>query len=127
DRPEDIPLLAASILRSLDVEYRPEDLVPLVDYSWPGNVRELKNFLVRCAVTSRGKLTREIFERALGAQREASVMPEESFLTGTLADIEKQVIVARLKSCDGNRKKAAKELGIAKSTLHEKLRRWNHP
>jgi two-component system C4-dicarboxylate transport response regulator DctD len=41
-----------------------------------------------------------------------------------LADIERQVIIDKLKRCHGNRKRAAKELGIAKSTLHEKLRKW---
>jgi len=51
---------------------------------------------------------------------------DEILTKGTLAEIEKQVIVERLLKCNGNKRETADELGIAKSTLHEKLRRWKN-
>ena len=71
------------------------------------------------------QLIEHLLEDELTSNEQMIHRDEPLFLTGTLAEIEKQVIVNRLKRCHGNRKLTAKELGIAKSTLHEKLRRWN--
>jgi transcriptional regulator with PAS, ATPase and Fis domain len=127
ERSEDILLIAKGFFDSLQCEYAYEDLQPLAAFSWPGNVRQLKNVCVRAAVRTQGKVTRLVIDKLLDEEQDASaclLALRDPFRNGSLEDIEKEVIVARLKQCQGNRKKTARELGIAKSTLHEKLRRW---
>ncbi|MDB4882806.1 MAG: two component, sigma54 specific, transcriptional regulator, Fis family [Gemmatimonadetes bacterium] len=86
-------------------------------YAWPGNVRELKNTLWRAALLADGA---EIEPRHLslphlsGAQESAPV---------TLAEAERAVIASALEATQGNKVQAAQRLGIARSTLLEKLKR----
>jgi transcriptional regulator with PAS, ATPase and Fis domain len=129
ERPEDIPLLASQWLQAIACRFEIADIEPLTRYAWPGNVRQLRNFLVRASVRGGGRLSEPLVrslleeERSRG-ERVAGGGEWDSLSAGSLADIEKQVILYRLRRCRGNRKRAAEELGIAKSTLHEKLRRW---
>lgn len=126
ERPEDVPPLASHLLEEMGAAAEPEALVRLKEERWPGNVRQLRNVLARAAVLSGGRITAAVLEAVLEEEREetALLQSEQGVLSGTLADIEKRAIVERLKACHGNRKQAARELGIAKSTLHDKLRKW---
>jgi transcriptional regulator with PAS, ATPase and Fis domain len=128
-RSEDIELIVHYYLQQLQKEIEPSAISPLSEYSWPGNIRQLRNLLVRACAQTVGtiptSLIRELVEKESErfplAKRENSV----DLSRVTLADIEKQVIINRLRFCRGNRKKTATMLGIAKSTLHEKLRRYS--
>jgi DNA-binding NtrC family response regulator len=86
-------------------------------YDWPGNVRELKNTLWRASLLAEGG---EIQPRHLS-------LPELEGSSGpapvTLADAERAAIVDALAATSGNRVQAARRLGIARSTLLEKIRR----
>jgi two-component system response regulator HydG len=86
-------------------------------YAWPGNVRELKNTLWRAALLAEGA---PIAAKHLG-------LPQSSALAATgpvtLAEAERRAIVAALRATDGNKVQAAKLLGVARSTLMEKLKR----
>jgi two-component system response regulator HydG len=87
-------------------------------YDWPGNVRELKNTLWRAALLAEGS---EIEPRHLSLPaRDDTAPPRPS----TLADAERDAIVAALSATAGNRVQAARRLGIARSTLLEKLKRY---
>jgi two-component system response regulator HydG len=87
-------------------------------YDWPGNVRELKNTLWRAALLAEGS---EIEPRHLSLPaRDDTAPPRPS----TLADAERDAIVAALSATAGNRFQAARRLGIARSTLLEKLKRY---
>jgi DNA-binding NtrC family response regulator len=86
-------------------------------YDWPGNVRELKNTLWRASLLSDGG---EIEPRHLSLPR--SVEPSTTAPT-TLADAERAAIVEALSATGGNRVHAAQRLGIARSTLLEKIKR----
>jgi len=86
-------------------------------YDWPGNVRELKNTLWRAALLAEGA---EIQPRHLGLPGVAGPAPPERV---TLADAERAAIVDALSVTGGNRVRAAQRLGIARSTLLEKLKR----
>lgn len=126
-RKEDIVPLAVHFLDALGARYQADELAPLVEYEWPGNVRQLRNFLIRATIIGRSALEGRLIDKLLleeKAQAGGPVGTPQALWNGSLAEIEKEVIVARLRRLNGNRKRTAKELGIAKSTLQEKLRRW---
>jgi two-component system, NtrC family, response regulator HydG len=129
ERTNDILPLAMAMLERLGAKFEVSDLVPLLQFEWPGNVRQLRNLLIRAVVLGKMKVTESLIKTLLHEeQRETMVSsppPERAtLLQGPLEDIERDIIVDRLKKFHGNRKETAKDLGIAKSTLHEKLRKW---
>lgn len=126
ERKEDLPLLAPALCEGAGLQWDETLAGALATFDWPGNVRQLRNVLIRAAILGGGRLTGPSLESVLLSERaRASVEPGEGELPGgTLAEIEKQVIVERLRRNHGNRKRTARDLGIAKSTLHEKLRKW---
>ncbi|HTM21108.1 MAG TPA: sigma-54 dependent transcriptional regulator [Kofleriaceae bacterium] len=95
----------------------------LIQYPWPGNVRELENAVERAVVLSREAvlgeeaLPPEIRDRGAGANA-----PALSFAVGTpLADIEMRVIQETLRHTGGDKRLAAKLLGIATRTIYRRL------
>jgi len=127
ERPEDILLLARRLLARCAAEQGRRDLrlAPsaeraLQEYAWPGNVREMRNVLERAALMStRDELQAEDF------QFETTPMSRAPQPTGalTLAEVERQHIESVLKEAGGRVPDAARRLGLARSTLYEKLRR----
>jgi DNA-binding NtrC family response regulator len=127
-RREDIPLLADHFLERLAPELRKEisgisegALRLLMDYSWPGNVRELENSVERAMVTCRGHVLSEDDFAFLsrGGDTRTWTPPDIS-----LDEMEKLMIEAALDRKSGNVKEAAAALGIDRSTLYEKLKRY---
>jgi two-component system response regulator HydG len=97
----------------------------LSDYAWPGNVRELENAIERAVVLSRGNvlgeddLPREVREAVSGGHVSGQAL---TFAVGTpLADIEMRVIQETLKRTKGDKRLAAKLLGIATRTIYRRL------
>jgi two-component system response regulator HydG len=86
-------------------------------YGWPGNVRELKNTLWRAALLAEGA---PIEPRHLSLPQLATHTPTGPL---TLAEAEQHAIAAALRATEGNKVHAAQMLGIARSTLLEKLKR----
>lgn len=125
ERAEDIPAIARHWMGQLGVGAEAAVLERLSAFAWPGNVRQLRNVLIRASLLSRQEIEEGLIIRLLKEEglRTAAVTSRD-LLQGSLAEIEKQVIVGKLRQCGGNRKRTAKELGIAKSTLHDKLRKW---
>lgn len=121
DRKEDVPLIAKAIAESFGAQYTSELDPLLINYPWSGNIRQLKNILIKAYILGNRLLKTEWVEKLLNESIRFEDIKEQK---GTLADIEKQVIVETLRKCQGNRKEAAKALGIAKSTLHGKLKNW---
>jgi DNA-binding NtrC family response regulator len=133
ERIEDVPLLAQEFLDRLAHELgrevsgiSEEALRLLMDHDWPGNVRELENAVERALVTCKsGVLGATDF--AFLTRREA---PEggASLPPGlTLQEREKDYIAATLARLSGNVKAAAEALGIDRSTLYEKIKRYEIP
>ncbi len=126
---DDIPVLIQHFLKSCAERLsRPEPEVTddamdaLVRYPWPGNVRELENVVERTMVLSR---TGRVELRDLPAGVRAGM--SDVFLRsgrGTLADMERHRILDALEQARGNKKLAAEQLGIHRSTLYAKLRRY---
>ncbi len=96
----------------------------LVEYSWPGNIRELKNALWRAAILADGgAIMPEHLSLSNGLRGPSRVVEREVPMpVMTLADAERRAIDAALVATGGNRTRAASLLGIARSTLNEKLR-----
>jgi DNA-binding NtrC family response regulator len=99
-------------------------------YDWPGNVRELKNALWRAAVLADGQQITPA-HLALGVAKAGMLKLSDSALTPhanadvfTIADAERRAIVDALHATGGNKLRAAQLLGIARSTLLEKVRRF---
>jgi Nif-specific regulatory protein len=134
-RPEDIAMLADFFLRKFNAEtgrklvgFTERAREKLLTYLWPGNVRELKNVIERAVVLCRGQ---EIDENDLlvtklataGDTAEAEARAEE-FLPESLADIERRYILATLTHTSWNKSRTATILGIERSTLDRKIRRY---
>jgi DNA-binding NtrC family response regulator len=124
---------AAARLGRNRVEIDAAALALLQSYSWPGNVRELQNIITRACVLNQGRpITADELrpwlreEGARGEERGATA--EATFDVGeiTLDEMERRLIVATLKRCDGHRAKAAEKLGIGLRTLSGKLRMYGY-
>jgi DNA-binding NtrC family response regulator len=133
ERREDVPLLAQEFLDRLSHEFgrevsgiSEEALRVLMDHDWPGNVRELENAVERALVTCKtGVLGAEDFAflaRPAGASGAPALPPGL-----TLQEMEKEYIAATLQRMRGNVKGAAEALGIDRSTLYEKIKRYDIP
>ena len=89
-------------------------------YSWPGNVRELRNVLERAVILSRdGHLTLELPE-GQSNQDNLFQMPLSPGLSLQEAtdELTKSLFLTTLRACNGNKKAAAKMLGISRDTIY---------
>ncbi|HEX8948709.1 MAG TPA: sigma-54 dependent transcriptional regulator [Dissulfurispiraceae bacterium] len=92
-----------------------EVLERLSGYPWPGNVRELENVIERAIITSRGE---QLVVPDLGC-------PEKNGRTeGDLKSLEREAIEKALRRTGGNRKEAAKVLGISLRTLQYRIKEY---
>ena len=91
----------------------------LQSYDWPGNIRELKNTLWRSSILAEGQ---PISAAALSLPVTMHQKGAPAPIDFTLVAAESHAIDSALAATGGNRVKAAQLLGIARSTLHEKLR-----
>lgn len=131
ERPEDIRQLAdhfcARMARSsgLDCELTQGAHEVLARYPWPGNIRELKNVIERTVVVTNGGpiAARDLELRSRGGSSLSPAMtgPHDPASFPTLAEVEKVHIKRALELCRGNRTRAAKLLGVARSTLIRRL------
>ncbi len=100
----------------------------LMNYSWPGNVRELRNVIERAVILANGEtierkhLPLELCKAAVNKSFENHPPAD---LDLTLEDLEREYILRVLKRQGGNRTAAAKRLGISRSTLLERLKRYH--
>ena len=129
DHPDDIPLLAAHFVDSCcsrmgrDVlGFSDEAMDAMMRYTWPGNARELENMLERIVVLHRSG--RVELRDLPSSVREAHTAVDLQGRPGTLQHMEKLRIVDALTETGGNKKLAAQRLGIHRSTLYAKLRRY---
>lgn len=139
-RREDIPLLAAHFLdrlsreRNLKFILSDEVLREMMRYDWPGNVRELENAILHACtmgtgpVLSLADLPTQMQEHALDARRAgAEDVRHQRDGTGCvapLAETEKQAILNAIRILNGDKLKAARMLGIGKTTLYRKLKEY---
>ncbi len=130
DHLEDLPILVDHFIAKINGELGkdiagPDETFLQIgqSYSWPGNVRELRNMIERLLIlTQDGLLRGEDLPPDLGL---AHLSPALSSSTSEdLKRIERHHILKVLKQHGGNKSEAAKALKIARSTLQEKLKRY---
>jgi len=125
-RLEDLPLLLPRILADLDrssMQLSEGTLQVLRQHSWPGNVRELKNTLASALAFVDGAVLEPEHLRFMSALDEQSL--DRLPLGGqALERIERTAIRQTLAQTGGNKVQAAQALGIAVSTLYEKLKKY---
>jgi len=132
-RKDDIPDLINIFMNEFCRKYNRDNLKLhsevvelLISYSWPGNVRQLRNVIERMVI-----LTEEgiVYKKHLPQEIQQSGVPQ-SINTGSVLNqetkkTEEELILRALEECDGNKSKAAKKLGIPRSTLYYKLKDLN--
>jgi DNA-binding NtrC family response regulator len=132
DRREDIPLLVRHFIERLALELGRDvhditegALKLLLACDWPGNVRELENAIERAIVTCKKRV---LSDEDFSFLSVASPQPAWSVPTGLpLDEIERQVIEATLRRNGGNVKETAAVLGIDRSTLYERIKKFGIP
>jgi transcriptional regulator of acetoin/glycerol metabolism len=135
ERQEDIGPLVAYFLRKFADQYgvgpkqvQPEVLAALENYPWPGNVRELRNVIESMFLVTDGSslgLSDLPPEIGLPSGPEASKVGEHSAMTkGKLEDAGMEFIREAIEMHHGNLTLVARHLGIAKSTLYAKLKKY---
>jgi len=137
ERKEDIPLLAQHFLDRFAEKNRKKNLkgfTPgamdlLVRYSWPGNVRELENAVERAVIMCLGDyITERELPPALTSHLKEGLDNELSAMgIGGLAleEVEKAAIVRTLEETGGNKSEAAKILNITRTTLNNKIKKYD--
>jgi transcriptional regulator of acetoin/glycerol metabolism len=97
----------------------------MLAYDWPGNVRELENMLERACVLSgtRPVLHLADFPSELRATTSPGLRASGASMM-TMADLEKEAIRSAIDRTGGNKVRAAKLLGIGKTTLYRKVREY---
>ena len=141
NRREDIPLLAAHFLdrisreRGMQFTLSDEALRIMMGHDWPGNVRELENAMQHgCTFTSGpviqlGDLSTRLKNRGVEAQHTAEAAGDSAGSDGVakvkaLAELEREAILDAIRLLNGDKLRAAKMLGIGKTTLYRKLKEY---
>jgi DNA-binding NtrC family response regulator len=128
ERKEDIPQLVANFLDRYNVRlgktvksFSSEAMDVVFRHNWPGNVRELENVVERSMVLAK---TDVIVPGDLPAEirgQESASLPAD--IRSDLDSVERDHIKSILEKCQWNKYKAAKIMGISRSTLYSKIRK----
>jgi len=135
ERPEDIPIYVFHFLKILNKSFgtqikaiSKEALDTFARYSWPGNVRELSNVLEQsfynmgaADIITASHLPKQ-FENSIHSFRQ--LQETERPLREIVGDIERDNILTALKRFSGNKRETARHLGIQRSTLYLRLKKY---
>jgi two-component system NtrC family response regulator len=138
DRVEDIRLLVDHMIEKYESERRPGQQVTGVDhevdrllynYSWPGNVRELENAIERAMVLCSGNIIRvtdlpKEFKKNISHSLQLEGISDNAKLYDTLDMVEKAMIERALTISHNVQSHAAELLGIGKSGLNQKIKKY---
>ncbi|HEY9150443.1 MAG: sigma-54 dependent transcriptional regulator [Gammaproteobacteria bacterium] len=132
ERRDDIPLLVNYFVARISARIGKQVkgvttrvLGALMRYEWPGNVRELENLLERMIILSDGDMMDEdLLPPEISAEREHTAKALDHIPPQSLEEIEAYFIQKTLRETDGDRGLTAEILGIDKSTLWRKIKRY---
>ena len=138
ERREDIPLLVAHFVDKISADndiakkdFTQDALNYLIGYEWPGNIRQLQNVLERCIVMVPGStvgvedLPPEIRDEESQFKSAVDLLPVELNLADTLDRMEAALIRRALIRSDFVQAHAAEMLGISRSLMQYKLKKYN--
>lgn len=131
ERRSDIPLLVEKFVEKFgaqaglgEIRILPEVVDLLMKYDWPGNIRELEHAVERAInLCNSNTLETKHFEWLLPKILGRSHIIQGQSIKDAKASAEKEVILAALRTTQGNKKKAAELLNIARPLLYQKMRR----
>jgi DNA-binding NtrC family response regulator len=128
ERKEDIPLLVDHFIKKFSSEKKfvsgitPEALKALEYYRWPGNIRELENVIQQAIALGTNSVIRRQ-DLPAGIHKPEVSIPASSSIK-SLKEIEKEAILKALQLTAGSKLDAARILGIGKTTLYDKLKKY---
>lgn len=129
ERYEDFDNLLQSFARPIRVRFTPDALARLREHTWPGNIRELKNVVSRAAALypdmpiTKNEMS-EILDLPKQSSQNKEIAPRPVIAKQYLKEYEREAIIERLSFFDGNQRKTAEDMGLAKSTLHDRIQRY---
>ncbi len=130
ERMEDFDDLFFSMCRDARVRFSHKAIQLLKNHGWPGNIRELKNVISRGSALYKGQTIEDVHLSQL-----VDRIPKNGFefvdnplvlsgKTNLIKEMEKQMILNRLAINRGNQRRTAVDLGIPKSTLHDRIKSY---
>lgn len=140
ERKEDIPALAKYFSHQANSQFNKNithitnsGLKRLQDYDWPGNVREFKNVIYQAAIKAKNDFIdmdeiAAILPDAISSESDKSLNPPSWLAFSdeiSLHDMEKEAIERVLALNNGNKQKTAQDLGIGRSSLYWKIKKYN--
>ncbi len=128
ERKGDIPVLVRHFMaryadRTGPTEVSDEVMGRLMSYEWPGNVRELENCIQRAVALGAGPIIR-MQDLPSNMIMRLSGKPSSRQVLSTLQSLERRAILQALEATGGDRVRAAKLLGIGKTTIYRKLKEY---
>ena len=130
DRLEDFDELLYAFAKQFRVRFSHNAITTLKQYAWNGNIRELKNVIARASAYYPGQniqpddLQAILEPVGMGPETHFSSDSSRSTPSSIIKDIEREIIVRRLVANQGNQRRTAKDLGMAKSTLHDRIKNY---
>ncbi|WP_339727747.1 sigma-54 dependent transcriptional regulator [uncultured Gimesia sp.] len=137
ERMSDIPLLIEHYLKVYNEQigksikgFDASAIQAMLKYSWPGNVRELINVIERSVVLTKGDYIRvPDLPEQIRQEQPYTLSAENRMGSGSLktalANPERQIIIEALESNGWNRQNTAKALGINRTTLYKKMKKYD--
>jgi Nif-specific regulatory protein len=131
ERKEDVAVLVQHMITKANrtVTFSAEALRTLERYRWPGNVRELKNVIERAVVLARTDFIdgEDLNLSSIATVGESGdvVSPKSTFEPLSLDEVERRHIHATLRATGWNKSRTAAILGVERSTLDRKIRRYD--
>ena len=134
ERPADVPVLASYFLKQFAQScskrlngFSPEAMQRLQAYHWPGNVRELRNAVERAVILATGSVIEEdqILITHSGGDEDNARPEPFAVHAESLEDMEKRLIGKVLRETDWHRARTAEILGINRTTLWQKIKRYD--
>lgn len=125
-RLEDFDELLYTFAKKMKVRFSFNAIARLKKHPWPGNIRELKNLVTRAsALYPRVQIEEmhieKLLDKTLITTQEATPVND----IPVIKEIEKQMILKRLAANKGNQRRTAQDLGMPKSTLHDRLKYYD--
>ncbi|MFZ5587500.1 MAG: sigma-54-dependent transcriptional regulator [Thermodesulfobacteriota bacterium] len=135
ERKEDLPALVAHFVRRYAAEMgraapavSPEAMALIYDYAWPGNVRELENALERAVIMAGDEIRPQDLplevSPAAAEPCSAPEPPSDMGINQAVEDLERRMILRALQEANGVAAHAAEALGVTKSNLAYKMKKY---